>query len=88
MCSRYYTVGLKQILCDYSIKDFYIDVGCQLAAHLRKLAAEGKLDTSLRVLVPWFHAKGHNLDCQLEYSGMYQVRAPHRLSALVLLFHL
>jgi len=86
LCRRYYIVGLEQLLKDYSVKDFYVDVGCQLAAHIRKLVAADQLDTDLRVLVPWFHAKGHNLDCQLEYSGMYQVirirgsRAMHSVS--------
>jgi hypothetical protein len=28
----------------------------------------------LRVMVPFMHAFGHNLACQLENSGLYQVR--------------
>jgi hypothetical protein len=28
----------------------------------------------LRVMVPFMHAFNHDHDCQLKYSGLYQVR--------------
>lgn len=71
--ARYYDVTLAKILEDYDLLHLYVDVGCQYSPHLRNLDERYLPCDPPRCLVPWFHAKGHNQNCQLQYSGLYEV---------------
>lgn len=64
-----------------SVLDLYLDTSCQYGPHLRNLDPQPL--HMPRCLVPWFHAKGHNMECQLEYSGVYQVNTAPRVHASV-----
>lgn len=63
---------LELILRDYSLMRLYMDTGCQYEPHLRNLPVN-YLPYTPRCVLPWFHAKGHNMSCQLQFSGLYEV---------------
>ncbi|EFN53324.1 hypothetical protein CHLNCDRAFT_58610 [Chlorella variabilis] len=63
------------------IADAYIDIGCRLKtsllAALQRHVDAGDLAPGvlekLNVMVPWMHAFDHDVPCQLQFSGLYQV---------------
>ena len=70
---RMYTVSLEFLLEYTTPLNYHFDLGCQFSAHLNNSTT---FTYKPRCLLPWMHAKGHNLDCQLEFNGLYQVRLP------------
>jgi hypothetical protein len=59
---------------------FYVDIGCRLLGSwqtwVARCVASGEADPAwagLRIVVPWMHAAGHNLACQLACSAFFQV---------------
>ena len=56
---------------DRRLQGFFMDTNCQYSSHLRNLAGEDILD-SLECYLGWLHSKaGHDMGCQLKFSGLY-----------------
>ena len=56
---------------DRTLEGFFMDTCCQYEAHLRNLAGAGILD-SVECWLGWLHSKaGHDISCQLDFSGLY-----------------
>ena len=56
---------------DRTLEGFFMDTCCQYEAHLRNLAGPGILDT-VECWLGWLHSKaGHDISCQLGFSGLY-----------------
>lgn len=58
----------------------YIDIACRLSGSWRAWVGQQAptgaalaIWASLRMVVPWMHAAGHNLACQLLYSALFEV---------------
>lgn len=77
----FYDIILTELLRTRPDTDIlYLDVACQYkkgwAATVQNEIDRGSLSNQasrLKLLVPWMHGASHDLDCQLENSGLYQV---------------
>ena len=48
-----------------------MDTNCQYSSHLRNLVG-GDILTGLKCYLGWLHSKaGHDMKCQLKFSGLY-----------------
>jgi hypothetical protein len=87
----FYLVLLHQLLLVFKGKvgDVFVDFACQLRStwtrYVAHLAASGEITPeqaskfgSIRLLVNWMHAEGHNLECQLTASGRHTQGAGRR----------
>jgi hypothetical protein len=64
------------------IKAIYLDLSCRYKQRflrlLQRLRTEGRISIGpedVKLLLPWMHAFDHDMSCQLQNSGLYQVRA-------------
>lgn len=78
----YYDVLLKALLLARSdLRVIYLDLACRYIGRFLALVARlhpqqlAAWVHEVLLLLPWMHAFDHNMDCQLKYSGLYQVRS-------------
>lgn len=79
----YYDYLLEHLLrARPDIKAIYLDLSCRYKQRflrlLHRLHTEGRISIGpedVKLLLPWMHAFDHDMSCQLQNSGLYQVRA-------------
>lgn len=61
-----------------SLDVIYLDIACQFANRFKNLKASLQAQLAIpprgdgvQMLLPWMHARDHNLACQLKFSAMY-----------------
>ena len=64
------------------VKVVYLDLACRFKKRweqmVQRLVAAGAVThraAEIKLLLPWMHAFDHNMECQLQFSGLYQVRS-------------
>jgi hypothetical protein len=73
----YYDLVLQELLLDADVNIMYLDTGCSYARHRQLHLPEAAAPRHIRV--PWWHARGHGVNCYLQNSGLY---LPGRLPAV------
>ena len=72
----YYDLALQELLLEARVNVMYLDTGCSYSRHLQLHSPEAAAPGHIRV--PWWHARGHGVNCCLRNSGLY---LPGRLCA-------
>ena len=80
----YYLLLLQHVVQQRSdLCDAYVDFGCRLRSTWSRFVSNHPdlpaRAASLRIMVNWLHANGHDLACQLQNSGRYQPGAGCRV---------
>lgn len=76
----YYDLLLKELLLDAQVNIMYLDTGCSYARH-RQLHLPAAATPS-QIRVPWWHARGHGVNCYLQNSGLYLSGRPSPVAAM------
>ncbi|KAF6249657.1 hypothetical protein COO60DRAFT_942889 [Scenedesmus sp. NREL 46B-D3] len=72
----YYDLALQELLLEARVNVMYLDTG-SYSSHLQLHSPEAAAPGHIRV--PWWHARGHGVNCCLRNSGLYLPGAGRRV---------